>query len=345
MEQKAIENNVQLQKALEFNKSANDSYAGVYIDNEGILNVNVVGDVAKLKTLTAAEDIKYHQVKYTYAELEKGLLALQDKLAELSISQVGIDEIQNKLSIHVKELDDQKIQAISKYIDPEIADFQKTVGELVFTADILNGSGLDLGLTVGFGAKDASGNDGFVTAGHGVFSNGTAAKIGSNTVAHQSYTYFGAAVDAAFFKAYKGWWVWETDYYGSNKFTNGDTYSYALTDTANLIVGKTIYAYGAVSGKQTGTILAVNVTYDAQKPNGSTVTITNGVQANYKAIPGDSGAGVAYFRYTGSASADYAITGVQSASTLVGGAWVSGTSSSYFTRVDKIFATLNLSNL
>lgn len=345
LEQKAIENNIQLQKALKLNESINDSYAGVYIDDEGILNVNFVGDVTKIKSFTEIDNVKYHQVEHTYEELEKGMIALQDKMVDLNITLVAIDEKQNKLAIHVKELDDKKIQAINQYVDSEISDFQNSVGELVFTADIQNGSALDLGLTAGFGAKDANGNDGFVTAGHVQYANGTAAKINNSTVAHQGSTILGSSADAAFFKAYKGWWVWETDYYGSKSFTNGDTYQYAATDTSNLITGKTLYAYGAVSGKQTGTILSANTSYSAQTPNGSYVTITNGVQANYKAINGDSGAAVAYYRYVGSASSDYAVMGVQSASSLVNGNWVNGTSYSLFTRVDKIFSALNISNL
>ena len=76
---------------------------------------------------------------------------------------------------------------------------------------------------------------------------------------------------------------------------------------------------------------------------GGTV-FTEYVQADYRAIHGDSGAAVAYNRYVGSATTDYVVMGVQSASHLVDEAWVDGTSYSLFTRVDNIHSALGLTN-
>lgn len=187
-------------------------------------------------------------------------------------------------------------------------------------------------MTVGFAAVNSSGTKGFVTAGHLSAGVGSTAKINGNTVGTLRNKTFGGGVDAA--------WVEATGSYTPTKtFSNGDTYSSAATDTSNLIQGKTVYAYGSVSGKQTGQILEAyyTVTY-----NGAIMVDT--VKANYKAIPGDSGASVCYYRYVGSASSVYSVMGIQSASALFNNAWVSGTSYTIFTRTDKIFSTLNLSN-
>lgn len=74
--------------------------------------------------------------------------------------------------------------------------------------------------------------------------------------------------------------------------------------------GLIVSAYGSVSGYQTGKILA---TYYTETYDG--VTMTNMLKTSYKAVHGDSGAPV----WGGGAA-----VGMQSASALSNGQWVSG---------------------
>ncbi|MNI30391.1 Alpha-lytic protease precursor [compost metagenome] len=257
---------------------------------------------------------------------------------ELEIRALGLNEKKNKVVVYFQDkLNEESIQKINSMIDPETVEYDVDKTQIMTTANIINGTQSVIGsegLTVGFAAVNSSGTKGFVTAGHLSAGVGSTAKINGNTVGTLRNKTFGGGVDAA--------WVEATGSYVPTKtFSNGDTYSSAATDTSNtnLVQGKTVYAYGSVSGKQTGQILEAyyTVTY-----NGATMVDT--VKASYKAIHGDSGAAVCYYRYVGSASSFYSVMGIQSASALVNDAWVSGTSYTIFTRTDKIFTTLNLSN-
>lgn len=92
---------------------------------------------------------------------------------------------------------------------------------------------MDQGLTVGVGAIDSDGNDGFVTAGHAFFPNGTEVTQDGDTIGTQRSTQFGGSVDGAFFEAKKSIWPWQTDYYGSMTLVNGIWISSVLTSSSD----------------------------------------------------------------------------------------------------------------
>ncbi|NBI28990.1 S1 family peptidase [Chengkuizengella marina] len=338
-ESKALKINKDVKKKVKDNKKYEDDYAGVYIDDDGILNINLVNNVEEVSNLIDSNEVKYNKVKNSFKKLDQTMKFLTPRMNELGITSLSLDEMKNKVVIYLKQPDEKAIKKINKLVEKGAVEIQEQKLEVVTTADIINGSKAVIGggaLTVGFAAKDSSGNEGFVTAGHLSASTGSSAKINNKTVGTLQSKKFGSSVDAAFVKAQSG--IFVTDYTPTKKFTNGNVYEYATTSSSDLVQGKTIYAYGQVSGKQTGKIL---VAYHTEIYAGK--TMTNIVKSSYKAIKGDSGAAVATYLYKGSGSADYVVMGVQSASALTNGNW---TSDSYtlFTRVDKIFSSLGLSN-
>jgi hypothetical protein len=194
-------------------------------------------------------------------------------------------------------------------------------------------------LTVGFAAKDSSGDAGFVTAGHinandddDVYYNGS--HCGDVDGSQNS-----GSVDATFVDLrypFLG-----TKWLPTKEFMNGNTYYSVNTSDYFLIQGVGIYAYEDVSGKEFGTLLSTS--YDFLDENNN--LRTDFVQANYVAIPGDSGAAVTMTGYWGGSTFHVKVIGVQSHSWLNQDLeWVPGQSWVAFSEAGNIFSILNLSN-
>lgn len=337
----ALEKNVVVQEKIKTN-NLGDHYAGVFIDDNGTLNVNLTSNINKAKTAINQDGVQYNQVKHSYKKLKETMSSLEDLMLELDIVKLSLNVRSNKVIITIRDLNNEKINKINQYINPDAVEYENAVGEMQVTAaEIINGTSLDQGLTIGVGAVDSNGNDGFVTAGHALFSNGTKGTQDGDTIGTQRDSQFGGNVDAAFFEAKKGFWPWQTDYYGSMRLANGFYISSVLTNSAdyNAIEGLTVTAFGGVSGEQDGVILNSDTSFTVNV-NGTNYTITNAVESDYRAIPGDSGAPVLWW----ADNHNYAAGGLQSASLLdINGNWMPGVSRSYFVRTDNIFNTLNLS--
>ena len=96
--------------------------------------------------------------------------------------------------------------------------------------------------------------------------------------------------------------------------------------------GAYLEKFGAYSYKTTGYVLSTNFSYTV---NG--INFTDMEKGSYKAIEGDSGSPVTYW----DGSKRY-LVGTQSASYLVNGQWVDGTSYALFSKLKNIYSALNV---
>lgn len=80
----ALERNVEVQEKIRTN-NLGDQYAGVFIDDNGVLNVNFTSNISKAKTAINEDGIKYNQVKYSYKQLKEIMSSLEELMLELDI--------------------------------------------------------------------------------------------------------------------------------------------------------------------------------------------------------------------------------------------------------------------
>jgi hypothetical protein len=336
----ALEKKVKIMEKIKKNKKYEDDYAGSYIDEEGNLNINFVGEVAEDLKI---DKVKYHKVKYSLKHLDSVTTELTDSMVDLGITMIEPNEIDNKVYVYLKNINPEMINKVKKVFNSSAIEFKSQELTIQNTAtEIINGNKSYINNsggygTIGFAAQKGT-KKGIVTHGHGLnvgdvtkYQTSTGSEYGKVTAVK-----FSGNVDAAFVELNDT--LFKT-YVPTYKFMNGDTYTSAYVSNSDITVGQSLEAYGGNSGKQYGEVLAKNVSYTV----GNT-TITNAVKSSYKAIKGDSGAGVRWHRYVGSASTLPHVMGVQSASALgANDDWVSG-SYTLFTTVDNIFFHLNLSN-
>jgi len=108
-------------------------YGGVYLDAEGILNVNIVGEAKNIKNLLKDSNVKYHNVKYTKKQLSEINNSLCDRLIELGISAMELDQANNKVIVYLENPDDtKKIDNIKKIIDSPAIEYKKFESEIKY---------------------------------------------------------------------------------------------------------------------------------------------------------------------------------------------------------------------
>lgn len=112
-------------------KLSENEYGGGYIDDEGFLNVNIVGNNAeKVKELTKGEQVKYHQVKYSLSDLKDIINTLNTKYYQLGIKRIELDEKNNKVNVYLDSLEESKINSIKNIVDSEAIEIKKIESEI-----------------------------------------------------------------------------------------------------------------------------------------------------------------------------------------------------------------------
>lgn len=93
-------------------------YAGAFIDDEGRLHVNVVeGTDAEEVIGSKYRNAIIHYVKFSLKDLENIYEVLSDKMIELGISSIAVNEKENKVDVYINELDETNINRIKEVID------------------------------------------------------------------------------------------------------------------------------------------------------------------------------------------------------------------------------------
>ncbi len=122
--------NLEIYQKLTQELSENE-YGGGYIDDEGFLNVNIVGNNAqKAKELTKGKQVKYHTVKYSLSDLKEIINTLNTKYYQLGIKRIELDEKNNKVNVYLDSLEESKINSIKNIVDSEAVEIKKIESEI-----------------------------------------------------------------------------------------------------------------------------------------------------------------------------------------------------------------------
>lgn len=313
-------------------------YGGMYIDDEGNLNVYVLPKNEKLKNQiikTADSKAVINVARYSLQELKDGADYAWDFFAKHNVSanSIAIDESINRVKIEVNNSINSQITEEFSSEDLYVLTYSDQETEIIDEVNVGPGYSIyDSGgsYSLAFMAKDNSGQVGFVTAGHcieqvgvSVYSKATNTKIGEGT----SNKFDSGNADVAFIKRTNSNYV-PTRYAAvTNHEINAASASYLIQGAAVSLVGNT-------TGHSVGNITS---TY------GSVGSAFGRVLTNYSSSVGDSG-GVMYVgRFLEGSSSIYmrSIVGVHN------GSYYSGTvrRGAYGTRIDTALSKLNISYL
>ena len=109
-----------------YNSGYIQNYAGAYIDNNKILNINIVGtDNKEISNLINNGNIKYHTVKYTLIYLKNIVNILSENMYESGIGSVGLDIINNKVIVSIRDFNTPNIKKIKGKVDSPAVEFIK----------------------------------------------------------------------------------------------------------------------------------------------------------------------------------------------------------------------------
>jgi len=318
-----------------------ENYAGVYLDNEGNLIVNMVenetiagGNEADLKALLKSDKVSFHKVKYSYNYLNDIINDLNDKMIELNISAIELDEQNNKVYIYLEDLNEANICEIEKVVNSPAVEFkQKLLKATTTVVELSNGTAFHDGtmsFTLGFGAKKSDGTVGYVFPGHinGAINSNVFIGSGNTSIGTITTKINSGSTDASFITKVN------IDYTPSKYLGILKAYSYSgyVPVMYGYIQNTVVTEWGAVSGMESGTITSSNF---SEVVDG--VSRTDCVKCTYVAIHGDSGAPICITSGTGT----YMLAGTQSFSNLgTNGDWIPGTSYSAFSKINNILINL-----
>lgn len=326
-----------------------DTFGGIYVNSDGQIVVNIVGDQYPSDTFAkggrAGTDIIYNSVDISLSKLEEVHNILIPYMNQFSIIQLDANEVTNKLDIVVSTYDDDLLTFLENHIDLEHINIsvlpdgyeivigsnqEETVQDtrLPYTETRSVGSRIYPGARIRVGEGNAVCTVGprlnstqFYTCGHVLKDFGGA----SQNVYMQNYatvipTWERIGSIGSYNLGSRGDSAIVTLLYGQLPSSNtlvGEcgTYSYATP-----IVGTAVQMMGSYSGVTGGTILSTNVTISVEG-----VTLSNLAESSHPCVLGDSGAGI--FSYNALTEPVSYCYGIQSCAIFTSsGAWVT----SYF---------------
>lgn len=260
-----------------YNKLLNNldkqSYGGMYLDDNGNLNILTTNNEQTSEIVNeckyADQSVIFRNAKYSRKEIEDVYNSLIPQMQALGITDMGIDDINNCVTIGIYQLDNMDKQARNE-LEQSIHNFAKSdciniVNDATKSHDqtqytVLNGCGLNnysdsFSLCMGVSWTDnGTQKYGFLTAGHAL-SVGQSAYYGNqqtlmgkcvNSIQNASL-----GVDAAVIQSSTS----PNTFKPTNQFTDGSTYDMAAGNSGGKFpVGTNVTLYGATSAKITGTI-------------------------------------------------------------------------------------------
>lgn len=93
-----------------------EQYAGLYLE-DGIYNINIVGEFDDFKDKVKLDNVKFHSVDYSLQYLDEVAAVLSNNMQKLGISMIETNEQDNKVYVYIKGLDDHKRMRIKNVID------------------------------------------------------------------------------------------------------------------------------------------------------------------------------------------------------------------------------------
>jgi len=268
-------------------------YGGVFIDEQGLLNIGVVASDAQIRALQEASrfggQVLYRRYAFAYNELQRIMDAVEGLMFDCGISAVGIDDELNHVFVeltdesnvprivtHLQELGLYREAAVIFGADPNMG-IQTQAGDNAYGGEAISyttKTSISAGTVCVNAVDNATGKIGVLTnehvardtddltapipylnyRGHYVSGQTYTQDIGLGTRAKGK---MGDTVDAAFvpFSTPKKW--------GITPYARHDTTTYSNVKLGNdnqIISGQPIMRIGQVSGISPGTIKSTNVT-------------------------------------------------------------------------------------
>jgi hypothetical protein len=269
-------------------------YAGLYFGDDGKLVVNVIGDERRKASVVGYVEkygghlgVKIVEQKHTLAELMKALAILSEDLEGHGLLSAGLNEKLNRVCVDVRKIDASLEASLEKLVDMALVQLRETdlAYTLTSTVTVTPGSaGVNANgaFTVAWGALH-DGDKGFLIPGHAsTATSGATVLYESYVLGTTSASYFSEGRDAAFVSRSTS-----PDTFVCNEYFPENSIAVPYNISSNFTIGQPLYAYGAVSGLQTGAVLETNYStvFDG-------VTQTGLIKSSYRAVEGDSGAPV-----------------------------------------------------
>jgi hypothetical protein len=328
-----------------------DNYGGSFIDSNGILNIEIIGNTStsnvNFDNITGLSKINYIQVKNPIKELYRIFFNLSDNMVNCNIISVNLDQINNIVDVGLSDLKTEnsiKDKILKDYPDINFSCilFEKDDMKISASDSIKGGTcpiynfinnNVEYG-TAGYSATDSSGTAGLVSVGHFINIGNSPTYLGTTIGTCTKSQVFGT-VDGSFTP------------YGSNFSKtyniNSSTYSSCIITSVatfmNYGVGASVTKFGGNSSDRTGTISSSNCSV-LFLHNGSYVTLTNVVQASYYTELGDSGSPIGNITSSNwPFSANIMLSGIQS---CIGQDENKNWVCSYYIKVGSIDGTFNI---
>lgn len=296
-----------------------DEYAGMFIDDNGFLNIGILGDLNfPIDLRAASNNVIYKNYNFSYNYLQEIMLAIEDIMLENDIFSVGIDEEINAVFVElateesvetiIEELQDKNLystDAIVFEIEPSMSietnstayggesifyrndDNTVTRGSICINA-IDNSTGRIGVLTNEHVARVNSGNPTMIYGGHVTFNSNNTVTFSDNTIigTNGARGVRSGSVDAAFipYESDADWCITADARYNATTFSN-----VRLGNDSQIVRGQPVKRIGQTTGVTLGEIRSTNVSITLDG-----IKITNTFRYTNAGEGGDSGGPVYY---------------------------------------------------
>lgn len=320
-------------------------FGGVFLDGDGVLNVNIVENDAHLnkhvRLAMNSENYLINPVDYPISYLESIIEVLNIYLLNRSASSrysdtvgrnfvsVGLDEAANRVIVELQDISDDAVLAFKRsIIDSPVIQFHESHDQFVSFASVNPGSEIisnNGAASLGYRVSKSDGLKYIIGAGHS-FPNGAAAYTATYTLGFCRASNVSGDCDAALIE------ITNTNYSATNT-VQGTSITLAPNATITLPQGATVQKSGKATGVTAGSIISTSVSYKTD--NGNILTdITEAKTLTGVAIAGRGDSGGIVYAYS---SPTYYAAGI-----VQGGATSSTSSLTMFyskaTRINTKFA-------
>lgn len=300
-----------------------DAFGGVFFEEES-LHINITSNYLEKFRSEFDIDIDYKliEVKYSMKELEYTMKRMIEYAEVLHIQGIGINEVNNRIVVQTDLPFDTFLNSLDKNINQSMIELHRRVSDLdERTVYLLNGERIRIGsvfwgysdCTVGFPAKDSSGNPGFVTAGHCLKNWPRGKNVyydGDHAGDTRDYIYHEGTVDAGFIE------LRDPSFKPSQDLVFGGSYDYISTNSSYYAVGTYVQfrgTYGVNSARtytiDYGVITNVSFTWIEE----GVVLNSNMIEVNIITHSGDSGGPLLVSVYIGEGYYELNLIGILSA--------------------------------
>lgn len=100
-------------------------YAGAYLDEQGVLNINLIKkDNYREVEKIVVKEARVHYVDFTLEELDSIINTLNNKMLELEIKRIELDEKDNRIYIYFDNDDQYKKNKVKAFINSPTIEFR-----------------------------------------------------------------------------------------------------------------------------------------------------------------------------------------------------------------------------